>query len=183
MVENRSFEMSVGMLSPSSAAEVCEADARRYNTGAVLPQGAFYVQSIRAAQTADPRSKQTRPSGPARRSARVKIQGLATANWRKWSIRRKVLNGCISALWDDVRRELDENVIPGVGPPSVFQESEQSRAAALAALELQDGDIMRLCFSDVQRLPVGWRSHFPARFRSEIPACFPGCRSHSMTYS
>ena len=54
MVENRSFEVSVGMLSPSSAAEVCEADARRYNTGAVLPQGAFYVQSIRAAQTADP---------------------------------------------------------------------------------------------------------------------------------
>ena len=55
-----------------------------------------------------------------------------------------MLNGCISALWDDVRRELDENVIPGVGPPSVFQESEQSRAAVLAALELQDGDIMPL---------------------------------------
>ena len=94
-----------------------------------------------------------------------------------------MLNGCISALWDDVRRELDENVIPGVGPPSVFQESEQSRAAALAASELQDGDIMRLCFSDVQRLPVGWRSHVSARFRFEIPACFSGCRSHSMTSS
>ena len=24
-----------------------------------------------------------------------------------------MLNRCISALWDDVRRELDENVIPG----------------------------------------------------------------------
>ena len=71
MVENRPFEMSVEMLSPSSAAEVCEADAGRYNTRAVLPQGAFYVQSIRASQTADPRSKQTRPSGLARRSARV----------------------------------------------------------------------------------------------------------------
>ena len=71
MVENRSFEMSVGMLPRSSAGEVCEADAGRYNTGAVLPQGAFDVQSIRTAQTADPRSKQTRPSGPARRSARV----------------------------------------------------------------------------------------------------------------
>ena len=32
----------------------------------------------------------------------------------------KVLNGCISALWDDARRELDESVIPGVGPPPVF---------------------------------------------------------------
>ena len=71
MVENRSFEVSVEMLSPSSAAEVCEADARRYNAGTVLPQGAFDVQSIRATQTADPRSKQTHPSGPARRSARV----------------------------------------------------------------------------------------------------------------
>ena len=71
MVENPSFEMSVGMLPRSSAGEVCEADAGRYNTGAVLPQGAFDVQSIRTAQTADPRSKQTRPSGPARRSARV----------------------------------------------------------------------------------------------------------------
>ena len=39
--------------------------------GQSFPQGAFYVQSIRATQTADPRSKQTRPSGPARRSARV----------------------------------------------------------------------------------------------------------------
>ena len=67
MVENRSFEMSVEMLSPSSAGEVCGADEGRYNTGAVLPQGAFYVQSIRAAQTADPRAKQTHPSGPARR--------------------------------------------------------------------------------------------------------------------
>ena len=62
-----------------------------------------------------------------------------------------MLNGCISALWDDVRREWDENVILGFGPSSVFQESEKSRAAALTALELQDGDIMRLCFSDVQR--------------------------------
>ena len=33
-----------------------------------------------------------------------------------------MLNGCISALWDDVRRAFDENVIPGIGPPSVFQE-------------------------------------------------------------
>ena len=33
---------------------------------AVLPQGASDVQSIRAAQTADPRAKQTRPSGPSR---------------------------------------------------------------------------------------------------------------------
>ena len=71
IVENRSFEMSVEMLSLSSAGEVCGADEGRYNTGKVLPQGAFYVQSIRTAQTADPRSKQTRPSGPARRSARV----------------------------------------------------------------------------------------------------------------
>ena len=71
MVENRSFGMSVEMLSPSSAGEVCGADARRYNAVAILPQGAFYVQSIRTSQTADPRSKQTHPSGPARRSARV----------------------------------------------------------------------------------------------------------------
>ena len=71
MVENRSSEMSVGMLSPSSAAEVCGADEGRYNTGAVLPQGAFDVQSIRASQTTDPWAKQTHPSGPARRSVRV----------------------------------------------------------------------------------------------------------------
>ena len=71
MVENRSSEMSVGMLSPASAAEVCGTDAGRYNAGTVLPQGAFDVQSIRAAQTADPRAKQTHPSGPAQRSARV----------------------------------------------------------------------------------------------------------------
>ena len=71
MVENRSSEMSVGMLSPASAAEVSGADAGRYNTGAVLPQGAFDVQSIRASQTADPRAKQTRPSGPARWSSKV----------------------------------------------------------------------------------------------------------------
>ena len=71
MVENRSFEMNVEMLSPSSAGEVCGADAGRYNAVAILPQGAFYVQSIRASQTADPRSKQTHPSGPTRRSARV----------------------------------------------------------------------------------------------------------------
>ena len=105
------------------------------------------------------------------------------ANWRKWTGRPKVLNGCISALWDDVRRELDENVMPRVGPPPVFQESGKRRAAALAVLELQDGDIMCLCFSDVQRLPVGWRSPFSARLRFEIPACFSGCRSHSMTAS
>ena len=71
MVENRSSEMSVGMLSPSSAAEVCEADEGQYNAGAVLPQGASDVQGIRTSQTADPRAKQTHPSGPARRSARV----------------------------------------------------------------------------------------------------------------
>ena len=71
MVENRSSEMSVGMLSPSSAAEVCGADEGRYNTGAILSQGAFDVQSIRASQTADPRAKQTHPSGPARRLAKV----------------------------------------------------------------------------------------------------------------
>ena len=71
MADNRSFEMSVGMLSPSSAGEVCGADAGRYNAAEVLPQGAFYVQSIRTAQTANPRAKQTRPSGPTPRSARV----------------------------------------------------------------------------------------------------------------
>ena len=63
--------MGAGMLSSSSAAEVCGADEGRYNTGAVLPQGASDVQSIRASQTADPRAKQTYPSGPAQRSARV----------------------------------------------------------------------------------------------------------------
>ena len=71
MVENRPFDMSVEMLPPSSAGEVCGADEGRYNAGTVLPPGAFDVQSIRASQTADPRAKQTRPSGPARRSARV----------------------------------------------------------------------------------------------------------------
>ena len=71
MVENRSSDMSVGMLSPSSAGKACGADAGRHNAGAILPQGASDVQSIRAAQTADPRAKQTHPSGPARRSARV----------------------------------------------------------------------------------------------------------------
>ena len=59
------------MLSPSSAGEVCGADEGRYNAGTVLPQGASDVQSIRASQTADPRAKQTHPSDPARRSARV----------------------------------------------------------------------------------------------------------------
>ena len=71
MVENRPFDMSVEMLSPASAAEVRAADAGRYNAGTVLPPGASDVQSIRAAQTADLRAKQTRPSDPARRSARV----------------------------------------------------------------------------------------------------------------
>ena len=71
MVENRSFEMSVGMLSPASAGEACGADAGRHNAGAVLPQGASDVQSTRAAETADQRAKQTLPSGPARKSARV----------------------------------------------------------------------------------------------------------------
>ncbi len=71
MVENRSSELSVGMLSPASAAEVCGADEGRYNAGTVLPPGAFDVQSIRASQTADPRAKQTRPSSPARRAARA----------------------------------------------------------------------------------------------------------------
>ena len=67
MVENWPSDNECWMLSPSAAAEVCGADAGQYNTGAVLPPGASYVQSIRAAQTADPRAKQTRPSGPARR--------------------------------------------------------------------------------------------------------------------
>ena len=71
MVENRSYEMSVGMLSPSSAAEVCGADEGRYNAVAVQSKGAFDVQSIRAAQTADPRAKQTHPSSSARGSVRV----------------------------------------------------------------------------------------------------------------
>ena len=71
MVENLSSELSVGMLSSSSAAEVCGADEGRYNAGTVLPPGASDVQSIRASQTADARAKQTRPSGPARRAARV----------------------------------------------------------------------------------------------------------------
>ena len=71
MVENRPFDMSVEMLSPASAARTSAADAGRYNTRAVLPPGASDVQSIRATQTADPRAKQTRPSGPARGSARV----------------------------------------------------------------------------------------------------------------
>ena len=71
MVENRSSDMSVGMLSPSSAPHTSAADEGRYNTGTVLPPGASDVQSIRATQTADPRAKQTHPSGPARRSARV----------------------------------------------------------------------------------------------------------------
>ena len=71
MVENRSSELSVGMLSPSSAPHTSAADAGRHNAVAILPQGASHVQSIRAVQTADPRAKQTHPSGPARRSARV----------------------------------------------------------------------------------------------------------------
>ena len=71
MVENRPFDMSVGMLSPASAPHTSAADEGRYNAGTVLPQGAFDVQSIRASQTADPRAKQTHPSGPARGSARV----------------------------------------------------------------------------------------------------------------
>ena len=71
MVENRSSQMSFGVLSPASAAHTSADDAGPYNTGAVLPQGAFDVQTIRAAQTADSRAKQTCPSGPARRSAKV----------------------------------------------------------------------------------------------------------------
>ena len=53
----------------SSAYFRCWRGAVQYR--AVLPQGAFDVQSIRAAQTADLRAKQTRPSGPTRMSARV----------------------------------------------------------------------------------------------------------------
>ena len=67
MVENRSSELSVGMLSPSSAPHTSAADAGRHNAVAILPQGASHVQSIRAAQAADPRAKQTRPSDPAQR--------------------------------------------------------------------------------------------------------------------
>ena len=63
--------MSVRIPFLASAAESCGADAEGYNAGTVLPQGASDVQSIRAAQTADSRAKQTRPSDPARRSARV----------------------------------------------------------------------------------------------------------------
>ena len=63
-LKTRSSRMSVGMLSPSSAAEVCGADDGRYNAVPVLPQGASDVQSIRAAQTTDPRAKQTRPLWP-----------------------------------------------------------------------------------------------------------------------
>ena len=59
------------MLSPWSTGEVCGPDEGRYNAGTVLPPGAFDVQSIHASQPADPRAKQTRPSGPARRSARI----------------------------------------------------------------------------------------------------------------
>ena len=74
------------MLSPSSAAEICGANEGRYNTLAVLPQGAFDVQSIRAAQTADPRAKQTRPR------PRTKVgQGKSTA-WRRPTDRDLALN-------------------------------------------------------------------------------------------
>ena len=78
MVENWSSEMSVGMLSPSSAAEVCGADEGRYNAVAVLSQGAFDVQSIRASQTADPRAKQTRPLWSCTKVGQGKIHGLGT---------------------------------------------------------------------------------------------------------
>ena len=71
IVENRSLERSVRILFLASAAEVCGADARRYNAGAVLPKGASGVQSIRTTQTTDPRAKQTHPSRLARRSAKV----------------------------------------------------------------------------------------------------------------
>ena len=59
------------MLSPLSAEEVRGADEGQYNAGAVLPQGAFDVQSIRPSKAADPWAKQTRPFCPARRSTRV----------------------------------------------------------------------------------------------------------------
>ena len=36
----------------------------RYNAVAILPQGAFDVQSIRTSQTTDPWAKQTRPIWP-----------------------------------------------------------------------------------------------------------------------
>ena len=78
MVENRSSEMSVAMLSSSSAAEIRGAHEGRYNTLAVLPQGAFDVQSIRASQTTDPRAKQTRPLWPYTKVG----QGKFTA-WRR----------------------------------------------------------------------------------------------------
>ena len=38
-------------------------------------------------------------------------QWRATAYCRKWISNKKVLNGCISTLWDDVRLDLDEYVI------------------------------------------------------------------------
>ena len=43
-----------------------------------------------------------------------------------------MLNECIIALWGNVRPELDENVIPRVGPLSVLQENEKRWSAAPA---------------------------------------------------
>ena len=61
----------LGCYPPRPAVGVCGADAGRYNAGAVLPQGASDVQSIRAAQTADPRAKQTPPLRSRTKSARI----------------------------------------------------------------------------------------------------------------
>ena len=64
MVESRSSEMSVGMLSPSSAAEVCGADEGRYNAGQSCPKehSMFRVSTPPKPQTLGP-SRPT-PSAP-----------------------------------------------------------------------------------------------------------------------
>ena len=110
-------------------------------------------------------------------------QWRATAYCRKWISNKKVLNGCISTLWDDVRLDLDEYVIPRVCPLSVFQTGEKGQSTAHAVSEIKSGCITRLRFPGIQCLPEDWRSHYSARFQTEISACFSSCRSHSMTAS
>ena len=63
MVENRSSEMSIGMLSPASAAEVRAADAGRYNTGqsCYKEHPMFRVSAPPKPQTPGP----SRPTPPA----------------------------------------------------------------------------------------------------------------------
>ena len=89
MVENRSSEMSVGMLSPTSAAEVCGADDGRYNTG-----GNPATRSIRCSEY--PRLPNRRPPGQAGPPLRPRTK----VGKSKFKARRRRLSRLGAFIWE-----------------------------------------------------------------------------------